>query len=43
MGQTTLYAVSLDGEMIMLRSTGDWDKQLNDAAAKRICWIYDRI
>ncbi len=43
MGQTTLYAVSLDGEMIMLRSTGDWDKQLNNAAAKKICGIYDRI
>ncbi len=43
MGQTTLYTVSLEGEMIMLRSTGDWDKQLNDAAAKRICRIYDAI
>lgn len=43
MGQETLYAVSLDGEMIMLRSAGDWEKHLDDAAAKRICGIYDRI
>lgn len=43
MGQETLYAVSLDGEMIMLRSTGDWEKHLNDDTAKRLCRIYDAI
>ncbi len=40
MGQRTLYAVSIDGEIIELRSDGDWNNYLDDPAAKRIYEIY---
>lgn len=43
MGQYTLYAVDLDGNLIELRSKGDWNKYLNDPAAKRLCEYYDTI
>lgn len=43
MGQRTLYAVDLDGNLIELRSEGDWNSFLEDPAAKRLCDFYDSI
>lgn len=40
MGQTTLYALR-GNTLITLRSMGDWERELNDPAAKKICEIYD--
>ncbi|MGN0650306.1 MAG: hypothetical protein ACI4KM_07705 [Oscillospiraceae bacterium] len=40
MGQTTLYALR-GNKLIVLRSIGDWERELNDSAAKKICEIYD--
>lgn len=40
MGQTTLYVLRAD-ELIALRSVGDIERELNDAAAKEICEIFD--
>lgn len=40
MGQTTLYALRGD-TLIKLRSMGDWERELNDTAAKKICEIVD--
>ncbi|MGN1422007.1 MAG: hypothetical protein ACI4XA_01395 [Oscillospiraceae bacterium] len=40
MGQYSLYALRGE-ELILLRSTGDWEKEPNDPAAREICRIYD--
>ncbi|MGN1110297.1 MAG: hypothetical protein ACI4QY_01495 [Oscillospiraceae bacterium] len=39
-GQDTLYVLRGDS-LITLRSMGDWERKLNDPAAKKICQIYD--
>lgn len=39
-GQDTLYVLRGDA-LITLRSMGDWERELNDPAAKKICQIYD--
>lgn len=43
MGQYTLYVVDTDGNLIKLRSEGDWNSRLDDPAAKRLCEFYDSI
>ncbi|MDY4587460.1 MAG: hypothetical protein SPD47_03320 [Oscillospiraceae bacterium] len=43
MGQRTLYAVTGDGRLIMLRSEGDWIRTRNDPMAERLCAFYDMI
>lgn len=40
MGQKTLYILR-GNTLIELRSMGDWERKLNDPAAKKICNIYD--
>ncbi|MDE7194712.1 MAG: hypothetical protein K2O14_12190 [Oscillospiraceae bacterium] len=41
MGQTTLYAVDYDGQLIELRSEGNVNRCLEDDTAKRLCDFYD--
>ena len=41
MGQDTLYVVDTDGELIKLRSEGDWNSYLDDPTAKKLCEFYD--
>ena len=41
-GQKTLYVVDSNGEMIMLRSYGDWDKELQDGTAKELARLFDK-
>lgn len=41
-GQKTLYVVDSNGEMIMLRSYGDWDKELQDGTAKKLARLFDK-
>lgn len=40
-GQKTLYVVDSSGEMIMLRSWGDYDKTLEDKTAKQLAEYFD--
>lgn len=42
-GQTTLFAVSESGQLIELRSEGDYTRQLEDDTAKRLCEYYDGL
>lgn len=39
-GQDTLYVLRGD-TLITLRSMGDWERELKDSAARKICQIYD--
>lgn len=41
MGQDILYVVDRDGELINLRSEGDWNSYLDDPTAKKLCEFYD--
>ncbi|MGN1339129.1 MAG: hypothetical protein ACI4WS_02435 [Oscillospiraceae bacterium] len=43
MGQDTLYVVDRDGELIKLRSEGDWNSYLDDPVAGSLCDFYDSI
>ncbi len=43
MGQYTLYVVDTDGNLIKLRSEGDWNSYLSDPAAERLCRFFDSI
>ncbi len=43
MGQTTLYAVNYDMELITLRTRGDWDRDLKDKTAKKLCGFFDEL
>lgn len=43
MGQTTLYAVNYDMELITLRTRGDWDRDLKDKTAKKLCGFLDKL
>lgn len=41
-GAKTLYVADSNGEMIMLRSRGDYDKTLEDKTAKQLAWLFDK-
>ena len=41
MGQTALYVVDLDGQLIKLRSEGDMNCYLEDDTAEKLCDFYD--
>lgn len=41
MGQTSLYVVDVDGNLIRLRSHGDWNYCLEDDTAEKLCDFFD--
>ncbi len=41
MGQTSLYVVDVDGNLIQLRSEGDRNRYLEDDTAKKLCDFFD--
>ncbi len=41
MGQYVLYACGTNFEMIKLRSIGDWNEEMQDKTAKKICEYFD--
>lgn len=42
MGQRSLYALSGES-MILLRSDGDWERNLDDSSAKDLCVVFDMM